>query len=222
MIDWIRNTETGELFPVESDFDFEAPAHLEIPEYTTIDYDKTKEMTITELQNQLIAAQNHIEAIESEKTSDNNSVATVNEVSPEIVSSPEKTSSHNISSFIVFSVLLGLGFLFILGLKVYMLENNIEISIPNTSEQKSVDYELTIVPEIGSIPIYSSEQGTSLYLNPKEQEQPQEQQETEQEQSETNALQNSINFALRFLPIIITIFGVKLAISFLMGVMRGS
>lgn len=86
MVDWIRDAETGELYPIETDFDYEVPAHLEIPEYMTIDYDKTKQMTITELQDQLIAAQNHIEAIESEKTSDNNSAVTVNEVFPEIVS----------------------------------------------------------------------------------------------------------------------------------------
>lgn len=89
MVDWIRDTETGELYPVETDFTYEVPAHLETPEYTTIDYDKTREMTIEQLQNQLIAAQNHIEAIESEKTSDNNSAVTVNEVSPEFVSRSE-------------------------------------------------------------------------------------------------------------------------------------
>ena len=87
---WIKDVDTGELYPVQNDFEFETPAHLETPEFMTIDYDKTKEMTITELQNQLIAAQNHIEAIESKKTSDNNSAVTVNEVSPEIVSKSER------------------------------------------------------------------------------------------------------------------------------------
>ena len=221
MVDWIRDVDTGELIPVETDFNFEVPAHLEIPDYTTIDYDKTKEMTITELQNQLIAAQNHIEAIESEKTSDNNSVVTVNEVSPEIVS--RSSFKDFISEHYPIFILIGIfAILVISAVYAIKLGNDGNINISYSSEQKYVDYELTIVPEIGSIPIYKSEQGTSLYLTQKEQEQPQEQQETEQEQSETNALQNSINFALRFLPIIITIYGVKLAISFLMGVMRGS
>lgn len=150
MIDWIRDTETGELFPVESDFNFEAPAHLEIPEYITIDYDKTKEMTITELQNQLIAAQNHIEAIESEKTSDNNSFVTVNEVSPEIVSTAEKrlntdvnyegkSKSFNfLASLQFFGVILLAFIAFAMGIYVFANENNIEISIPNIFEQQTV------------------------------------------------------------------------------------
>lgn len=207
---WIKDVDTGELYPVQNDFEFETPAHLETPEYMTIDYDKTKQMTITELQDQLIAAQNHIEAIESEKTSDNNSAVTVNEVSLEIVSISEKSSNHNISSAIALSLVFGLCFfVFLFGLKVYMSENNIEISIPNISEQQTVDYEVTQIPENDSI------------LNP-EQSEPQERQGTEQEQSEINVFPNCINFALRLLPIIVTILGVKLAISFLVGVMRGS
>lgn len=207
---WIKDVDTGELYPVQNDFEFETPAHLETPEFMTIDYDKTKEMTITELQNQLIAAQNHIEAIESEKTSDNNSAVTVNEVSPEIVSSPEKTSSHNISSFIVFSVLLGLGFLLILGLKVYMAENNIEISIPNMSEQQTVDYEITPVPENDSI-------------SNSEQSEPQERQETEQKQSDKEVLQNGIDYLVSrllsmiapLLTVLLSLFVVRFVVNFM-------
>lgn len=182
---------------------------------------KTKQMTITELQNQLIAAQNHIEAIESEKTSDNNSIATVNEVSPEIVSKSERRLNTDVNyegkskSFdffvslkFVFVILLAC-ITFAMGIYIFAEENDIEISIANISEQQTIDYEVTPIPENVSIP------------NP-EQSEPQERQETEQEQSETNALQNSINFVLHFLPIIITIFVTKLAISFLMGVMRGT
>ena len=202
MIDWVRDAETGELYPVESDFNFETPAHLEIPEYTTIDYDKTKEMTITELQNQLIAAQNHIEAIESEKTSDNISIATVNEVSPEIVSSPEKTSSHNISSAIVFSIISVLVILvFAFGLSVFISENDIEISIPNTSKQQTVDYEVTPIPENDSAP-------------KTEQLETQERQNTEQEQIETQQDNNLINELLNYVQPVLIIFvsigGIKL------------
>ena len=207
MIDWIRDTETGELYPVESDFNFETPAHLEIPEYTTIDYDKTKQMTITELQNQLIAAQNHIEAIESEKTSDDNSAVTVNEVFPEIVSRPEKTSSPNISFAIVFSVISVLVILvFAFGLSVFISENDIEISIPNTSKQQTVDYEVTPIPENDIVP-------------KTEQSETQEQQNTEQEQIETrqdnNLINEFFNYVQPALVILVSLVGVKLGMSIL-------
>ncbi|MDE6131992.1 MAG: hypothetical protein K2G04_01245 [Oscillospiraceae bacterium] len=208
---------------MQNDFNYETPAHLEIPEYQTVDYDKTRQMTIEQLQNQLIAAQNHIEAIENEKTSNNNSDETANDVSAEVVSISEKSSNHNIVSAISLSIIFGLViFVFVLGLKAFISENDIEINIPNISEQQIVDYELTPIPEIGSIPIYSSDEGMSLYLNRKEQEQPQERQETEQEQSEIDVFQNCINFALRFLPIILTVLGLKFGIGFLMNVLRGS
>lgn len=210
---WIKDVDTGELYPVQNDFEFETPAHLETPEYMTIDYDKTKQMTITELQDHLIAAQNYIEAIESEKTSDNNSIATVNEVSPEIVSRSEKTSSHNISSVIVFSVLLGLGFLLILGLKVYMAENDIEISIPNISEQQTVDYEVTPIPENDSI-------------SNTEQSEPQERQGTEQKQSDKEVLKNGIDYLVsRLLSMIAPLLTVLLSlftVRFVFNLMRNS
>ena len=222
-VQWIRDADTGELSPMQNDFNYETPAHLEIPEYQTVDYDKTRQMTIEQLQNQLIAAQNHIEAIENEKTSNNNSDETANDVSAEVVSISEKSSNHNIVSAISLSIIFGLViFVFVLGLKAFISENDIEINIPNISEQQIVDYELTPIPEIGSIPIYSSDEGMSLYLNRKEQEQPQERQETEQEQSEIDVFQNCINFALRFLPIILTVLGLKFGIGFLMNVLRGS
>ena len=224
MTEWIKDVDTGELYPVQNDFDYETPAHLEIPEYQTVDYDKTRQMTIEQLQNQLIAAQNHIEAIENEKTSDNNSIETVNDVSAEVVSIPEKSSNHNIVSAISLSIIFGLViFVFGLGLKAFISENDIEINIPNVSEQQTVDYEVSPFYEIGSIPIYSSEQGISLYLNRKEQEQPQERQETEQKQSDKEVLQNGIDYIISrlsnliapLIAILFSFFVINLVIKFM-------
>lgn len=232
-VQWIRDTDTGELYPIQNDFDYEIPAHLEIPEYQTVDYDKTRQMTIEQLQNQLIAAQNHIEAIENEKTSDNNSVETVNDVSAEIVSRSEKWLNADVNyegkskSFNFFAVLKFFGLIllvcsvFVMVIYVFSQENGIEINIPNVSEQQTVDYEVSPFYEIGSIPIYSTEQGISLYLNRKEQEQPQERQETVQEQSNTNFMQKYKSLLFRILSIIITILGFRFAISFLMKIIRG-
>lgn len=231
-VQWIRDTDTGELYPVQNDFDYETPAHLETPEYQTVDYDKTRQMTIEQLQNQLIAAQNHIEAIENEKTSDNNSVETVNDVSAEVVSRSEMRLNADVNydgkskSFDFFAVLQFIGLillvcsLFAMGIYVFPKLKDIEINIPNISEQQTVDYEVSPFYEIGSIPIYSTEQGISLYLNRKEQEPPQERQETEQEQSESGLKELLSSQLLKFLSIFIVIFGFKLVISFVMKFMR--
>lgn len=211
-VKWIRDVDTGELYPIKNDFDYETPAHLETPEYMTIDYDKTKEMTIEQLQNQLIAAQNHIEAIENEKTLYNNFTATVNDVSSEIVSSlkHEKSNSFDFLASLKFvGLILLVCSLLAMGIYVFPKLKDIEINIPNVSEQQTVDYEVSPFYEIGSIPIYSSEQGISLYLNRKEQDQPQERQETEQEQSESYTENNFIqlleNNLLSVLPILISV-----------------
>lgn len=149
-IQWIRDVDTGELYPVQNDFEFEAPAHLETPEYNAVDYDKTRQMTIEQLQNQLTAAQNHIEAIENEKTPNNNSVETVNDVSAEIVSRSEmrlNSDVNNEGKSESFDFLASLKFVclilfacivFAMGIYVFAQENGIEINIPNVSEQQTV------------------------------------------------------------------------------------
>lgn len=130
-VKWIRDVDTGELYPIKNDFDYETPAHLETPEYMTIDYDKTKKMTIEQLQNQLIAAQNHIEAIENEKTSDNNFTATVNDVSSEIVSSlkHDKSNSFDFLASLKFVGLILLACIVCaMGIYVFSQENGICLS----------------------------------------------------------------------------------------------
>lgn len=149
-IQWIKDVDTGELYPMLCDCNYEPPAHLEIPEYQTVDYDKTRQMTIEQLQNQLIAAQNHIEAIENEKTSDNNSVETVNDVSAEIISRSEMRLNSDVNnegkseSFDFLASLKFVGLIlfacivFAMGIYVFAQENDIEINIPNVSEQQTV------------------------------------------------------------------------------------
>lgn len=182
-VKWIKDTDTGELYPIKDDFEFEAPAHLETPEYNTVDYDKTRQMTIEQLQNQLIAAQNHIEAIENEKTSDNNSNVTVNDVSPEVaVESGFKAFWSEWYPIII--LILGCVAIFSFGLVFF--KDDLKEALQNTAEYQTTsdyDYEITPIPEIGSIPIYSSDEGVSLYLKEKDKEpqEQQEQQETEQE-----------------------------------------
>lgn len=60
MVHWVKDVDSGELFPVPDESEIEIPAHLQESEYTPIDYDKTTEMTMLQLQEQLFAAQEQI------------------------------------------------------------------------------------------------------------------------------------------------------------------
>ena len=59
-VEWRKDVESGELFPVFDETEFEIPAHLKEAEYNSIDYEKTRELTITQLQEQLSVAENKI------------------------------------------------------------------------------------------------------------------------------------------------------------------
>lgn len=235
-VKWIKDTDTGELYPIKDDFEFETPAHLETPDYNIVDYDKTREMTIEQLQNQLIAAQNHIEAIKNEKTSDNNSEVTVNDVSPEIVSRSEKRLNADVAyngkskSFDFFAILKYVSVVLLLcivsaiGIYVFSQENGIDISFTNSSENNSSDYEISPIPEIGSIPVYSGDYGVSLYLNEKDKEpqEQQEQQETEQEQSESG-IKKSLSYLLSKLLLIFSVLcGFKIGIGLVIKIVKGT
>lgn len=82
-IKWIKDADTGELFPVQDDFEYEIPEHLKTAECNHIDYEKTTRTTIDELQIQLTAAQNEIAAIQQEREV---SIPSDNESCNEIVS----------------------------------------------------------------------------------------------------------------------------------------
>jgi len=60
MIEWVKDVDSGELFPVDNCRDFDIPEHLKQIDFEEIDYDKTHEMTITQLQEQLTTAQEQI------------------------------------------------------------------------------------------------------------------------------------------------------------------
>lgn len=60
MVRWVKDVDSGELFPVSDESEIEIPGHLQESEYTPIDYDKTTEMTVLQLQEQLFAAQEQI------------------------------------------------------------------------------------------------------------------------------------------------------------------
>ena len=55
-VQWVKDVDSGELFPVVDDESFDIPEHLKYADYNEVDYDKTTKYTISELQNQLLAA----------------------------------------------------------------------------------------------------------------------------------------------------------------------
>lgn len=61
LVKWVKDVDSGELFPiVEEEANFDIPYHLKICESTVVDYEETTKNTITDLQKQLIAAQEQI------------------------------------------------------------------------------------------------------------------------------------------------------------------
>lgn len=61
-VKWIKDVDSGELFPITDEKeDFDIPEHLRVSEHTVVDYEKTAKNTISDLQEQLIAAQEQID-----------------------------------------------------------------------------------------------------------------------------------------------------------------
>ena len=220
MIKWIEDLETGELFPVQDDFEFEVPAHLEQSEYTPVDYDKTIAMTITELQNQLFSAQEHINTFE-------NSPKEINlQCSDSAVSEAVTNKSFSIpwrfilQLIVIFSIVLVLiGSLVIFS---KFISNN-DFAVDTTASEKSeqVNYEISVVPSLGSIPINSGSDGVPLYLN-REKSESDKDDDIDQESESTSPFDSIINKFFMILPVFISVVVAKFAISFMFKSVRGS
>lgn len=132
MVRWVKDVDSGELFPVSDESEIEIPAHLQESEYTPIDYDKTTEMTVLQLQEQLFAAQEQIkimtekpkaEPIILEKKSETPVSAEYLEVDCEKV-----PKQHNLTNLIM-GVIIGLILICFLGVSVLVL-NKVLASAP--------------------------------------------------------------------------------------------
>lgn len=124
-VEWRKDLESGELFPVLDDSDFEVPAHLQEAEYNSIDYEKTREVSILELQEQLSASQNQIKII----TETPKAEPIIIEDKTEIELEDDVVSKHRDFSSILLSVILVLLLIAVLGIFLN-LKNNSSEDIP--------------------------------------------------------------------------------------------
>lgn len=204
MVNWIKDVDTGELFPIPDNPYFEVPAHLELAEYTPVDYEKTTKMTIDELQNQLLAAQNQIE--EMQKTESDTSPTEIiqyqGRLNVDDVFNKGKSRSFNLN-FVIYALVIVVLLIFV----VFMCTSIIKSDSFDTSSSEITEYQV---------------------IEHQYQEQLQEQEQSQKLdipviKEYINRLANSSYvFVFKLIPIILTVLGIRFAIHFMISVMRGS
>ncbi len=156
---WRKHLESGELFPVLDDAEFEIPAHLQEAEYNSIDYEKTREVTIMELQEQLSAAQNQIKIITESPKAEPIIIENKTEIEPE----DDVVHKHRDYSSIFLSAILVLLLIVVFGVFLN-LKNNSNEDIPEqpqyveeASEEEQKDELSELVEKLeGVLPIMLS------------------------------------------------------------------
>ncbi|MFG6325256.1 MAG: hypothetical protein K1W00_00245 [Lachnospiraceae bacterium] len=168
-VQWVKDVDSGELFPVVDDESFDIPDHLKDADYNEVDYDKTTKYTIGELQNQLLAAQNQINEIKQDTHS--------NVVSEPLEELPTKTVEISKSHFDWSKLLkyvavpvacVGLLVLSLCGLKILSDEGLIEFRTNENVESVSTsDSKVSIspVPVYGKIPVLTDGNGMYYYID---------------------------------------------------------
>lgn len=226
-VKWIKDVDSGELFPVVDDDNFDIPEHLKDADYNEVDYDKTTQYTIEQLQNQLLAAQNQINEIKSDTYA--------NAVSEHLEELPPKTSEISkihfdwLGSLKFVFVVIGLAVVIALslcGLKVLSDEGIIELrtnenlqSVNETNSKVSI----SPVPVYGKIPAFTDGNGMYYYIDrdnsadSKTETSDTDTAEDDESETENNPL---LNWVFRLVSIIIPIFGLRLGIKFMMNALH--
>lgn len=220
MIKWVEDVETGELFPVQDDFEFEVPAHLKQSEYTPVDYDKTIAMTITELQNQLFSAQEHINTFEnsSKEISRQCFDPAVSEAATnKSFSIPWRFILQLIAIFLIVLVLIGSLVIF----SKFISNNDFVVDTTASEKSEQINYELSVVPSLDSIPINSGSDGVPLYLN-REKSENDKNDEIDQKSESTSLFDFIISKFSFIIFLLLSILIFKFAISFMIKFVRGS
>lgn len=175
-INWIKDTDTGELFPVQDDFEYDIPEHLKTAECNHIDYEKTTRTTIDELQSRLTAAQNEIAVIQQEREVP---LQSDSESCNEVV----LNKRFDLTNIVILIIVSAAVIVFSVFACKMILTNNIDI---NTS--------------------YSSEY--------------QEQELQEEQDADDTEINPYISSILRLGALIVPIFGIKIAVGFVMRTVR--
>lgn len=221
-VHWVKDVDSGELFPVVDDESFDIPEHLKDADYNEVDYDKTTKYTIGELQNQLIAAQNQINEIKSD-THANSVLEPLEELPTKTV---EISKSHfdwsRLLKYVAVPVAcIGLLVLSLCGLKVLSDDGLINLRINENIESVSTsDSKVSIspVPVYGKIPAFTDGNGMYYYIDRyNSSDSKTETSDTDTAEDDKSETQNNslLNFVFRFGAVIIPIFGLRLGIKFI-------
>ena len=225
-VKWVEDIDSGELFPVVDDEIFDIPEHLKDADYNDVNYDRTIKYTIEQLQNQLLAAQNQIEAIRQDPDVS---------VSSDIPSEPPAEVSKrrlNIKLirfswyFFIALALILLLFASIFGLKYFSDNGIIEFqtneNLQSVSETNS-KVSFSPVPVYDKIPAYTDSNGMYYYIDRDSSadsitatSDTDISEDTESE-TENNPL---LNFVFRLLSLFIPIIGIRFSLKFMMGALR--
>lgn len=228
-LQWVKDVDSGELFPVVDDESFDIPEHLKDADYNEVDYDKTTKYTISELQNQLLAAQNQINEIKSDTHA--------NSVSEPLEELPTKTveiskSHFDWSKFLKYVAVpiacVGLLVLSLCGLKVLSDEGFIEFRTNENIESVSTsDSKVSIspVPVYGKIPAFTDSNGMYYYIDrdnsadSKTETSDTDTAEADETETESNPL---LKLVFRLFPVAVLILGLKFSIGFMMNILRST
>lgn len=226
-VKWVEDVDSGELFPVVDDESFDIPEHLKDAYYNEVNYDSTTKYTIEQLQNQLLAAQNQIEATRHDLDTS---------VSSDFSSEPPAEASKrrfDIKS-IIFSwkFLIGLAMVFMLVVSIFgfkyfsdkgMIEFQTNENLQSVSETNS-KISFSPVPVYGKIPAYTDSNGMYYYIDydssadSKTATSDTDSLEADETKTENNPF---LNLAFRVLALFIPIIGIRFVVKFMMGILRG-
>jgi len=213
---WVEDVDSGELFPVVDDECFDIPEHLKIADYNEVDYDKTTKYTIGELQNQLLAAQNHINEIQQDS---------VSYIAPETPVPPvenvkkrfdiSEIAKYSLYFFVPLALILVL-IASIIGLN-YLSDNGyIELrtneNIQSVNESGS-KVSVSPYPVYGKIPAYSDGYGMYYYIDrdsTSDNEASTSDTDSSEDTENTSPLNAVLNMLLRIALLFAPIFGIKI------------
>ena len=227
-VNWVQDVDSGELFPVVDDENFDIPEHLKDADYNEVNYDRTTKYTIEQLQNQLLAAQNQIEAIRQDSD-----VSASSDIPSE---PPAEVSERRFDIwgivkygcyFLIPLALILVAVASIFGLK-YLSDNGIiefqtNENLQSVSETNS-KVSFSPVPVYDKIPAYTDSNGMYYYIDRDSSADSNtatsdtDTSEDTESETENNPL---LNFVFRLLALFIPIIGIRFSLKFMMGALRG-
>ena len=226
-VKWVKDVDSGELFPVVDDENFDIPEHLKDSDYNEVNYDRTTKYTIEQLQNQLLAAQNQIEAIRQDSD-----VSASSDIPSEPPAEFVKRRFDIKSIIFSWQFLIGLAMVLMLVVSIFgfkyfsdngIIEFQTNENLQSVSETNS-KVSFSPVPVYDKIPAYTDSNGIYYYIDRDSSADSNtatsdtDTSEDTESETENNPL---LNFVFRLLALFIPIIGIRFSLKFMMGALRG-